>query len=127
VVGAGFPRPTEGDLLDFLLAFKDRAALPVQILAQLRRSTLLLAGFHLDDFDSHAVFRALVPNRPGGVHRQKVHVSANAHPDDDWTDHPYRARGYFETYFDQASVSVHWGTTGEFATGLRTRTTQKSN
>jgi hypothetical protein len=112
---------TESDLLDFLLAVRDRTVLPVTIQARLRRSNLLFAGFPLEDFDSHVVFKTLVPSPSRGAQRQRVHVSANAYPDDLWTDHSERARGYFDAYFGEASVSIHWGTVQEFATGIRTR------
>jgi hypothetical protein len=114
---------TEDDLIEFLMSGHKREVIPVQVQAWLRRSMLLFAGFPLQDFESHVVFKTLMPggarNRPG----QRIHVAAQAQPDETWARRGAEAdaEAYFTTYFRQASVEVSWGSVKAFSRQLRKR------
>jgi hypothetical protein len=114
---------TEDDLLEFLLSGHRRAVIPVQVQAWLRRSMLLFVGFPLQDFESHVVFKTLMPGGARNMPGQRVHVAAQVRPDETWAQRGAEtdAEAYFTTYFRQASVEVSWGSVEAFSRHLRNR------
>jgi len=110
---------TEDDYLNFLLntpKYKGKPEIdliPVNIRSHLATSTLLLIGFHLNDWDFKVLFHSLL--KGGKKMMRGTNVAIQLSPDEDrYGTNNEKIRQFLEGYFDNEKFAIHWGTTEEF-------------
>jgi hypothetical protein len=113
---------TEDDIFDFLLGVAaDRDLIPARVRAALVDSALLILGFSLEDWKFRVVFRSLMRQRGGRRRKRYAHVAAQIDPEEAQTIDPARARRYLEGYFEDADVTIFWGSAEDFLRELAGR------
>ena len=110
---------TEDDYLSFLLntpKYKGKPEIdliPVNIRKHLAPSTLLLIGFHLNDWDFKVLFHSLL--KDGNKSLRGTSVAIQLSPDEDrYGNNNEKIRQFLESYFGNEQFAIHWGTTEEF-------------
>lgn len=110
---------TEDDYFEFLIGFtanKKRTppVIPPAVLRSLTDSSLLILGFHLDDWAFRALFRTVMVQQ-GGVRRSRYsHVGIQLELDDSRNLNPQRAHRYLQKYFGDAQINLYWGNSEDF-------------
>jgi hypothetical protein len=114
---------TEDDYLDFLVRTSDKLDLiPQSVQSAMRNNSLLFLGYQTNDLDFRVILRCLArlrkdPRKSSNYTIQFIHVS-----DDKLTSEQMeRLKSYFKDYNQSMSISLYWGTTGEFMAELRQR------
>jgi hypothetical protein len=113
----------EDDYFDYLIGVtSNRAAIPDDVRRALADTALLFLGFHLDDWDFRALFRSLMLSQEGRSRRTRyTHVAAQIDPEEGRNLDPEGARRYLQGYFQEASISIYWGSVEDFVRELQTR------
>lgn len=113
---------TEDDYFDYLIrATSNKELIPKPVRRALSDAALLFLGFRLDDWNFRVLFRSIM-SQEGGARRLKyAHVAAQIDPEEDRILEPKRARRYLESYFQDAQISIYWGTTEDFIRDLVSR------
>jgi hypothetical protein len=113
---------TEDDYFDYLIGVtKNNDLIPPVVRNSLNNSALLFLGFQLDDWNFRVLYRSLM-RAEGRKRRDKYkHVAAQIEPEEGRIMEPEGARLYLEKYFQEAYISVFWGSPEEFVRELRDR------
>ncbi len=110
---------TEDDYYDFLIGFTENKkrnpfVIPPAVLRALTDSSLLILGFHLDDWAFRALFRTVMVQQGGARRGRYSHVGIQLAPDDTRNMNPNRARQYLQKYFGDAQINLYWGKSDDF-------------
>jgi hypothetical protein len=106
---------TEDDYFDYLIGVTtNRDLIPEPIRRAQASSALLFLGFQLDDWDFRVLFRGIMRAEGSGRRQRYRHVAVQIDPDDSRSLDPERARRYLESYFQNAKISIYWGSTDDF-------------
>lgn len=113
---------TEDDYFDYLIGVtSDNELIPEVVRRALVDTALLFLGFRLDEWDFRVLFRSIV-NREGRARRHSyAHVAVQIDPEEGRILDPERARRYLESYFEDADISIFWGSTEDFIDQLSRR------
>lgn len=113
---------TEDDYFDYLIGVtKNNDLIPPPVRNSLNNSALLFLGFQLDDWNFRVLYRSLMMGE-GRKRRDKYkHVAAQIEPEEGRIMEPEGARRYLEKYFQEAYISIFWGSPEEFVRELRDR------
>lgn len=113
---------TEDDYFNYLIGVtRNKDLIPRVVRAILADSTLLFIGFHLDDLDFRVLFHSIL-NQEGSERLQDyMHVAVQVAPEEGRILEPERARHYLESYFQEARISIYWGTIENFTREIRDR------
>ncbi len=107
---------SEDDYLDFLVKVaEDIEAVPRRVMQAFADSTLLLLGYHLNDWNFKTLFRGLINTRRAS--RRLLSLSIQMVPADLHTSPEETLASiqeYLGRYFDKANFDVYWGTPQEF-------------
>lgn len=111
---------SEDDYLDFLVKVaEDMDAVPRRVMQAFADSTLLLLGYHLNDWNFKTLFRGLINTRRAS--RRLLSLSIQMVPPDLYTSPEEmlgRIQEYLGRYFDKANFDVYWGTPQGFTQEL---------
>ncbi|MFX0197653.1 MAG: CHAT domain-containing protein [Candidatus Hodarchaeota archaeon] len=106
---------TEDDYFDYLIGVaKNKKLIPEVVGRALTDTALLFLGFQLDDWNFRVLFRSVM-SQEGRSRRQKyAHVAAQVDPEEGRIPEPERARRFLEQYFQEADISIYWGSPEDF-------------
>jgi hypothetical protein len=101
---------TEDDYLDFLTNIsKDNRAIHPRVRQALTDSSLVMIGYHPQDWDFRVIFRGLVVSRPPGMWKTSIAIQL---------EHEPMIQEYVQRYLRQAKFDVEWKEAGEFILDL---------
>lgn len=101
---------TEDDYLDFLTNIsKDNRAIHPRVRQALTDSSLVMIGYHPDEWDFRVIFRGLVVARPPGMWKTSIAIQLEEEP---------MIQEYVQRYLRQARFDVEWKEAGAFILDL---------
>jgi len=113
---------TEDDYFDFLIGVTgNRDLIPVTVRRALADTALLFLGFHMEDWNFRVLFRSIMSQQGGGRRKRYAHIAAQIDPEQGRAVDIERARRYLEEYFDEADITIYWGSAEDFLQELRGR------
>lgn len=107
---------TEDDYFDYLLSLTRRnrkEVYPHRVRRALADSGQLFLGFHPEDWIFRVLLRS-IRQEGGGLLEAYAHVAVQIDPESGRILVPERARRFLEAYFQDADISVYWGSTESF-------------
>jgi hypothetical protein len=111
---------TEDDYFDYLIGVtSNKELIPSVVRRKLSDTALLFLGFQLDDWNFRILFRSIMAQEGGGRRKKYAHVAAQIDPEEGRILSPERAREYLEEYFQDADISIYWGSTADFTQELK--------
>ncbi len=111
---------TEDDYFDFLIGVTgNRELIPVTVRRALTDTALLFLGFHMEDWNFRVLFRSIMSQQGGGRRKRYAHIAAQVDPEQGRAVDIERARHYLEEYFDEADITIYWGSAEDFLRELR--------
>lgn len=117
---------TEDDYFDFLIgATTNKKLIPVAVNRALTDTALLFLGFQMDDWNFRVLFRSLMSQQGRRRRSRYAHVAVQIDPEGSQILEPELARRYLERYFNDADISIFWGSLEEFLSELRQRWIRK--
>ena len=103
----------EDDYLEFLFNVgQDPETIPNRVAVALADSSLLLLGYHLQDWDFRVIFRGLITSRRSS--RRLMSLSIQLTPDPRGVENVVHAQEYLERYFEGANFEIYWGDVQNF-------------
>ncbi len=118
---------TEDDYFDFLIGVTgNRDLIPVTVRRALADTALLFLGFHMEDWNFRVLFRSIMSQQGGGRRKRYAHIAAQVDPEQGRAVDIERARHYLEEYFDEADITIYWGSAEDFLRELRGRLAEKA-
>jgi len=116
---------TEDDYFDYLIGVtSNKDLIPGVVRAALANSALLFLGFQMDDWNFRVLFRSIMNQEGGGRRAKYKHVAAQIDLEQGRFLNPERARRYLEAYFQDADISIYWGSTQDFMNELASQSVQ---
>ncbi len=113
---------TEDDYFDYLIGVtRNNDQIPTVVRSALTGTALLFLGFQMDDWNFRVLFRSIMNQEGRQGRSQYAHVAVQIAPEEGRTLEPERARRYLEDYFEDADISVFWGSVEDFAQELQRR------
>jgi CHAT domain/SIR2-like domain len=110
---------TEDDNFDFLIgASSNKELIPIAVREALADTALLFLGFRLDDWSFRVVFRTLMSQQGRSRRSRYAHIAGQVLPEEGRFLEPERAKKYLESYFDDADISIFWGSAADFTREL---------
>jgi hypothetical protein len=110
---------TEDDYFDYLIRVsRDLELIPLAVREALADSALLFLGFQLDDRAFRVLYRSMMQQEGRGRRRKYAHIAGQIMPDEGRFLLPDRAQRYLEGYFQNADISIFWGSPDDFAREL---------
>jgi hypothetical protein len=101
---------TEDDYFDFLIgATRNKDLIPEVVRRALADTALLFLGFRMEDWNFRVLFRSIMSQEGRGRRKKYSHVAAQIDPEGSRILEPERARRYLESYFEDADISIFWG------------------
>ena len=106
---------TEDDYFEFLIGVtSNKDLIPTVVRRALTDTALMFLGFQLDDWSFRIFFRSIMDLQGGGRRSRYAHIAVQVDPDEIRNLDARRAREYLETYFQDDSISIYWGQSGDF-------------
>ena len=106
---------TEDDYFEFLIGVtRNKDLIPSVVRRALTDTALMFVGFQLDDWSFRIFFRSIMDLQGGGRRGRYAHIAVQVDPDEIRNQDPRRAREYLENYFEDDSISIYWGQSGDF-------------
>jgi hypothetical protein len=113
---------TEDDYFNYLIGVTgNKELIPEVVRRALADTALLFLGFRMDDWNFRVLFRSFMNQEGRGRRRKYTHVAAQIDPEEGRIQEPERARRYLETYFQDADISIYWGSIDDFMRDLVTK------
>jgi hypothetical protein len=113
---------TEDDYFDYLIGVtRDKDLIPAVVRRALADTALLFLGFRMDDWNFRVLFRSIMSQEGRGRRRKYAHVAVQIDPEEGRILEPDRARRYLESYFQDADISIYWGSVEDFVKELQSR------
>ena len=113
---------TEDDYFDYLIGVtRDKELIPGVVRRALADTALLFLGFRMDDWDFRVLFRSLMSQEGRRRRSRYAHVAVQIDPEEGRIQEPERARRYLESYFQDADISIYWGSVEDFIQELHQR------
>jgi len=107
---------TEDDFFDYLIGVtRNNEQIPSIVRERLADSALLFLGFRMEDWHFRVFFRTLMDTLSVRRRRHYAHIAVQIAPEEDRLLDPERARRYLEEYFQNADISIYWGSAEDFA------------
>jgi hypothetical protein len=72
----------------------------------------------MDDWDFRVLFRSLMSQEGRSRRSRYAHVAVQIDPEEGHILEPERARRYLESYFQDADISIYWGSPSDFVREL---------
>lgn len=116
---------TEDDYFDYLIGVtSNKDLIPSAVRRKLADTALLFLGFQLDEWNFRIVYRSLLGQEGRGRRSRYAHVAAQIDPEGGRIVEPERARKYLESYFQDAAISIYWGSAEDFISELQKRASE---
>jgi CHAT domain/SIR2-like domain len=113
---------TEDDYFDFLIGVtKNNDMIPYFVRSALTHTALLFLGFRLDEWDFRVLFRSLMSQEGRNLRKKFSHVAVQIDPEEGQMSDPEGARRYLSSYFQDARITLYWGSAETFARELKER------
>ena len=113
---------TEDDYFDYLIGLTSNSDLvPIAVRRALSDTALLFLGFHMDDWNFRVLFRSIMSQEGRARRGRYAHVAVQIDPEEGRILEPERARRYLESYFQDADISIYWGSVEDFIRELQQR------
>jgi len=113
---------TEDDYFDYLIGVtRDKDLIPGVVRRALADTALLFLGFRMDDWNFRVLFRSIMSQEGGGRRKKYAHIAVQIDPEEGRILEPERARRYLESYFQDADISIYWGSAEDFVQELQRR------
>jgi hypothetical protein len=113
---------TEDDYFDYLIGVtRDKDLIPGAVRRALADTALLFLGFQMDDWNFRVLFRSMMSQEGRNRRRKYAHVAVQIDPEEGRILEPERARRYLESYFQDADISIYWGSAEDFMQELHQR------
>jgi len=113
---------TEDDYFDYLIGVtRDKDLIPAVVRRALADTALLFLGFRMDDWNFRVLFRSIMSQEGRGRRSKYAHVAVQIDPEEGRILEPERARRYLESYFQDADISIYWGSVEDFVKELQSR------
>lgn len=113
---------TEDDYFDYLIGVtRNNDQIPLVVRRALTDTALLFLGFQMVDWSFRVLFRTIM-NQEGREGRSNyAHVAVQIAPEEGRILEPEGAMRYLESYFQEARISVFWGSVEDFMQELQQR------
>jgi hypothetical protein len=114
---------TEDDYFDFLIGVtKNNEVIPKAVRSALTSTSLMFAGFQLDDWEFRTLFRSIISRESIELFKRSLHVAVQLEPEEGRLLDLERARRFLEGYFTtSANINLYWGGVADFVTDLHDR------
>ena len=113
---------TEDDYFDYLIGVTtNKDLIPTVVRRCLTDTALLFLGFQMDDWNFRVLFRSLMKRQSRALMTKRAHVAVQIDPRGGRSLEPELARRYLERYFQNADISIFWGSLEDFTKELRSR------
>jgi len=113
---------TEDDYFDFLIGVtRNNDLIPPFVRSALTNRALLFLGFRLDEWDFRVLYRSLMSQEGRFLRRNFTHVAVQIDPEEGQMTDPEGARRYLSSYFQDARITLYWGSPETFARELKAR------
>jgi len=110
---------TEDDYFDFLIGVtRNKDLIPEVVRRALADTALLFLGFRMEDWNFRVLFRSIMSQEGRSRRKKYSHVAAQIDPEGGRILEPDRARRYLEGYFEDADISIFWGSVQDFCSEL---------
>jgi hypothetical protein len=110
---------TEDDYFDYLIGVTtNKELIPIAVRQALADTALLFLGFRIDDWNFRVLFRSIMSQEGRNRRRKYAHIAGQIMPEEGRFLEPERARSYLEEYFQDAAISIYWGSVEDFAKEL---------
>ncbi len=117
---------TEDDYFDYLIGVtSNKDLIPGAVRRALADSALLFLGFQLDDWNFRVLYRSLMSQEGRSRRKGYKHIAAQIDPEEGRILEPERARRYLESYFQDADISIYWGSAEDFVRDLQKQAGKK--
>jgi hypothetical protein len=114
---------TEDDYFDFLIGFTNNREMIPEIVRRVFVDTaLLFLGFRIDDWAFKVLFRSIMSLQGGTRRRDYTNIAVQIDPEEGQVIEPEGARRYLQSYFENADISIYWGSVEDFIGELHERT-----
>jgi len=111
---------TEDDYFDYLIGVtSNKDLIPGVVRRALADTALLFLGFQLDDWNFRVLYRSIMSQEGRSRRKKYSHIAAQIDPEEGRILEPERARRYLETYFQDADISIYWGSADDFVKDLQ--------
>lgn len=111
---------TEDDYFDYLIGVTgNKDLIPAVVRRALADTALLFIGFQMDDWNFRVLYRSIMSQEGGRRRSRYAHVAVQIDPEEGRIMEPERARHYLETYFQDADISIYWGSAEDFVKELQ--------
>jgi len=111
---------TEDDYFDYLIGVTgNKDLIPGVVRRKLVDGALMFLGFRLDEWDFRVLFRSIMQQAGGHKRKSFAHVAVQIDPEEGRILEPGRARKYLESYFQDADISIYWGSAQDFIKELK--------
>jgi len=116
---------TEDDYFDYLIGVtSNKDLIPSAVRRKLADTALLFLGFHLEDWNFRVLYRSIMGQEGRGRRSRYAHIAAQIDPEEGRILEPERARKYLESYFQDADISIYWGSAEDFIAELNKRASE---
>jgi hypothetical protein len=113
---------TEDDNFEYLIGVtKNNDMIPHFVRSALTHTALLFLGFRLDEWDFRVLFRSLMSQEGRNLRKKYTHVAVQIDPEEGQMSDPEGARRYLNSYFQDARITLYWGSAETFARELKKR------
>jgi len=117
---------TEDEYFDFMIGVAaERQRVPSVVNRAVTDRALLLLGFDLTDWDFRVFFHSLLGKEGRRRRTDYAHVAVQVRPAEGRLLDTERAARYLERYFNEADISLFWGTVDDFIREFHRRWAEK--
>ncbi len=117
---------TEDDYFDYLIGVtSNKDLIPGVVRRALADTALLFLGFQLDDWNFRVLYRSIMSQEGRNRRKKYSHIAAQIDPEEGRILEPERARRYLETYFQDADISIYWGSAEDFVKEMQGQAEKK--
>lgn len=117
---------TEDDYFDYLIGVtSNKDLIPGVVRRALADTALLFLGFQLDDWNFRVLYRSIMSQEGRSRRKKYSHIAAQIDPEEGRILEPDRARRYLESYFQDADISIYWGSAEDFVKDLQKQAGKK--
>ncbi len=110
---------TEDDYFDYLIGVStNKELIPIAVRKALADTALLFLGFRIDDWNFRVLFRSIMSQEGRSRRKKYAHIAGQILPEEGRFLEPERARRYLESYFQNADISIFWGSVEDFTKEL---------
>jgi hypothetical protein len=111
---------TEDNYFKFLIGVTgNKDLIPSAVRRALADTALLFLGFQMDEWNFRVLFHGILSQQGSSRRDRYSHIAAQIEPEEGRILEPERARRYLESYyFNDAYISIFWGSADDFVNEL---------